>query len=168
MDCSPPGSLSIEFPRQQYWSELPFPPLADLLDPGIEPLSPVSPALAGRFFTIVPPRKPLVMIRSNIINKLKSHHWKRGKKARKKQNLCVCVCVHIWVFSRGFVFNPVGFYQSTFILHESYKVLHDMAPVLKELRFGFKIFVERLLLLACPFRTLSYEGNKIWTVVQKS
>ena len=166
MDCIPPGSLSIELPRQQYWSELPFPPLAGLLDPEIESMSLVSPELADRFFTIVPPGKPLVMIRSNIINKLKSHHWKRGEKARKKQNLCVCV--HIWVFSREFVFNPVGFYQSTFILHESYKVLHDMAPVLKELRFGFKIFVEGLLLLACPFRTLSYEGNKIWTGVQKN
>ena len=115
MDCSPPGSLSIEFPRQQYWSELPFPPLADLLDPGIEPLSLVSPALAGRFFTIVPPGKPLVMIRSNIINKLKSHHWKRGKKARKKQNLCVCVCIFeffledlfliLWVFTKALLYS---------------------------------------------------------------
>ena len=158
--------LSMGFPRQQYWSELPFPSPGDLPNPGIKAASPESLALAGRFSTIVPPGKPLVMIRSNIINKLKSHHWKRGEKARKKQNLCVCV--HIWVFSREFVFNPVGFYQSTFILHESYKVLHDMAPVLKELRFGFKIFVEGLLLLACPFRTLSYEGNKIWTGVQKN
>ena len=90
---------------------------------------------------------------------------KKGEKG-KKETKSVCVC--IWVFSREFVFNPEGFYQSTFILHESYKILHDMAPVLKELRFGFKIFVERMLLLPRPFRTLSYEGNKIWTVVQKS
>ena len=31
----------------------------DLLDPEIEPASFVSPAFAGRFFTTVPPRKPL-------------------------------------------------------------------------------------------------------------
>ena len=45
------ASLSMEFPRQEYWSGLPFPPPGDLLNPGIELESPVSPALAGRFFT---------------------------------------------------------------------------------------------------------------------
>ena len=39
------------FSRQEYWSGLPCPPLGDLLDPGIEPASFVSPALAGEFFT---------------------------------------------------------------------------------------------------------------------
>ena len=29
--------LSMGFPRQQYWNELPFPSLGDLPDPGIEP-----------------------------------------------------------------------------------------------------------------------------------
>ena len=33
------------FPRQEYWSELPFPSPGDLPDPGIEPVSPGSPAL---------------------------------------------------------------------------------------------------------------------------
>ena len=32
------------FFRQEYWSELPFPPLGDFPDPGTEP---VSPALQG-------------------------------------------------------------------------------------------------------------------------
>ena len=36
--------LSVEFSRQEYWSGLPF-LSADLPDPGIEPMSPVSPAL---------------------------------------------------------------------------------------------------------------------------
>ena len=40
--------LSVEFSRQEYWSQLPFPSLRDLSDPGIEPVSVVSPALAGR------------------------------------------------------------------------------------------------------------------------
>ena len=39
------------FPRQEYWSGLPFPSLGDLPNPGIKPVSPMSPALAGRFFT---------------------------------------------------------------------------------------------------------------------
>ena len=32
--------LSIGFPRQAHWSGLPFPSLADIPDPGIEPASP--------------------------------------------------------------------------------------------------------------------------------
>ena len=32
--------LSMGFPRQEYWSGLPFPPPEDLFDPGIEPASP--------------------------------------------------------------------------------------------------------------------------------
>ena len=38
-------SLSMGYPRQEYWNGLPFPPPGDLLDPGIELESPVSPAL---------------------------------------------------------------------------------------------------------------------------
>ena len=44
-------SLSYEFSRQEYWSGLPFPPPADLPDPGSESMSLTSPALAGKFFT---------------------------------------------------------------------------------------------------------------------
>ena len=43
-------SLNI-FSRQEYWRGLPFPSPGDLLDPGIEPVSLMSPELAGRFFT---------------------------------------------------------------------------------------------------------------------
>ena len=46
--------LSMGFPRQEYWSGLPFPSPGDLPDPGIDP---VSPALAGGFFTTEPPGK---------------------------------------------------------------------------------------------------------------
>ena len=50
---------SVEFSRQEnYWSGLPFPTPGDLPDPGTEPTSLVSPALAGRLFTIAPPGKP--------------------------------------------------------------------------------------------------------------
>ena len=42
--------LSMGFPRLEYWNGLPFPSPGDLPNPGIEPTSPVSPALAGGFF----------------------------------------------------------------------------------------------------------------------
>ena len=44
--------LSMNFLRQEYWSGLPCPPAGNLPNPGIEPVSPASPALAGRFFTM--------------------------------------------------------------------------------------------------------------------
>ena len=43
--------LSMGFNEQEYWSVLPFPPLGDLPDSGIEPSSPSSPALADKLFT---------------------------------------------------------------------------------------------------------------------
>ena len=42
--------LSMEFPRQECWRVLTFPPPGDLPYPGIELASLVSPALAGGFF----------------------------------------------------------------------------------------------------------------------
>ena len=49
---------SVEFPRQEYWSELPSPSPGDVSDPGIQP---VSPALAARFFTAEPLGLPRVI-----------------------------------------------------------------------------------------------------------
>ena len=46
--------LFMEFSRQEYWSGLPYPTPGDLPNQRIEP---ASPALAGRFFTAVPPGK---------------------------------------------------------------------------------------------------------------
>ena len=43
--------LSMGFSQQEYWSVMPFPPPGDLPDPGIEPASLTSPALAGGLFT---------------------------------------------------------------------------------------------------------------------
>ena len=43
------------FPRQEYWSGLPFPSLGNLPNPEIEP---ASLALLGEFFTSKPPGKP--------------------------------------------------------------------------------------------------------------
>ena len=50
--------LSMEFSRQEYQSGLPFPPPRDLPNPRIKPASLESPALAGGYFTAVPPGNP--------------------------------------------------------------------------------------------------------------
>ena len=51
--CQAP--LSTGFPRQEYWSGLPFPSPGDRHDPGIKPSSPTC-----RFFTTEPPGKPCI------------------------------------------------------------------------------------------------------------
>ena len=43
--------LSMGFSRQEWWSGLPWPSPGDLSDPGIEPVSLMTPALAGELFT---------------------------------------------------------------------------------------------------------------------
>ena len=53
------SSLSMGFPRQEYWSGLPSATQGDIPDPGIEPTSLASLALAGGFFTSGQPGKPL-------------------------------------------------------------------------------------------------------------
>jgi len=47
--CQTPLSMGLS--RHDYWSRLPSPTPGDLPDPGIKPMSPESPALAGRLFT---------------------------------------------------------------------------------------------------------------------
>ena len=55
------------FPRQEYWSGVPFPTPGDLPDPGTEP---AFPELAGGFFTTVPHRKLPKHEQSHLIFKI--------------------------------------------------------------------------------------------------
>ena len=68
--------LSMGFCRQAYWSGLLFPSPGDIPDPGMEPMSL---ALAGRFFTSKPPRKPILWLPFYIVLIISSSckpHWK--------------------------------------------------------------------------------------------
>ena len=58
MDCRPPGSSVHGVLQARILIWLPFPPPGDLPDPWIEPVSPVGPTVAGRFFTTELPGKP--------------------------------------------------------------------------------------------------------------
>ena len=67
--CQTP--LSMGFSRQEYWSGLPFLIHGDLPNPRIEPVSSVSPALAGKFFTTEPYGKPYIRtLRHHTITEL--------------------------------------------------------------------------------------------------
>ena len=58
MDCSPQIPLSVGFFRQECRSGLPLPPPEDLLNPGTEPKSPVSPALQADSLSAEPSGEP--------------------------------------------------------------------------------------------------------------
>ena len=58
--------LSMGFPRQEYWSGLPFPPPGDLPNPRMEPTSPVSPALQADSLPNEPSRKPQFLLTPKI------------------------------------------------------------------------------------------------------
>jgi len=58
--------MSMGFSRQEYCSGLPCPPLGNLPDPGIEPASHLSPALADGFFTTSTTREVHYMYRKAI------------------------------------------------------------------------------------------------------
>ena len=60
--------LSMGFPRQGYWSGLPFPPPGDLAYPGIKPMSPGSPALAGGFFQTETPGKLIITLQFSLVH----------------------------------------------------------------------------------------------------
>ena len=57
--------LLNRFPRQKYWGGLPFPSPGNLSTPGTEP---TSPTLAGDFFTIESPEKPLVQFSCSVVS----------------------------------------------------------------------------------------------------
>ena len=70
MDCSPPGSSVHGILQVRILEWVACPPPGDPSNPGIEPVSPVSSTLPGRFFATEPPGKPI-----NKAHKLESLHW---------------------------------------------------------------------------------------------
>ena len=62
MDVARQAPWSMGFPRQEYWSVLPFPPPGALPHPGIEPDSLRYPELEGRFYFTSATWKALVSV----------------------------------------------------------------------------------------------------------
>ena len=87
MDCSPQAPLSVGFPRQEYWSGLPFPSLGDLPSPEIEPMSPASPALTDGIFTTMSPESPI------LINELKKKTTFKASETNRIKGLFMIMAV---------------------------------------------------------------------------
>ena len=66
MDCSPPGSSVHGILQARILEWVAFPSPKEFPDSGTEPISPVSPALVGRFLTTEPPGDYPVSISCNI------------------------------------------------------------------------------------------------------
>ena len=88
--------LSMGFSRREYWSGLPCPPPEDLPDPGIEPDSLTSPALAGRFFTTSATWEASQELMHKIKALWRHIHWGKTRtdflKGAWRQGL---VCMHV-------------------------------------------------------------------------
>ena len=86
--------LPMGFPRQEYWSGLPYSFPGDLPDPWIKP---ASPALAGRLFITVPPGKTSLNFMVNYV-----HQGFAPVSVKTSEALPVTNCSelnsHIWVF----------------------------------------------------------------------
>ena len=79
MDCSPPGSSVHEIFQARILEWVAIPTLGDLPNPGIQPVFLACPALAGRFFTTVPPGVPHIST-SGIIAPYGLPWWLRQKR----------------------------------------------------------------------------------------
>ena len=87
--------LSLEFPRQEYWSGLPFPSPGDFPDPGIEP---VSPALADGFFYHWATRESNTwMCREKMLLLLAVGHWGVWKSFifKKQKMVSFPICIYL-------------------------------------------------------------------------
>ena len=103
--------LSMGFLRQEYWSGLPFPSPGGFPDPGIEPASLASPAVAGVFFTTVPPQVHLCHILDSLY---KWYHM-----------------IFVFVFLTSHSISSSGIHvaaNSYFILFNGWVILHMYVP----------------------------------------
>ena len=70
------ASESMGSLRQEYWNGLPCPPRGDLPTPGIEPMSPVSPALQADSLALAPPGQRRQWHPAPVLLPGKSHGWR--------------------------------------------------------------------------------------------
>ena len=93
MDWSSPGSSVHGIFQAVLLKWLPVPPPGDLPNPGIEPKSPVSSALAGVFFTTKPflsyfsVQQKLTIYMINLYNIINQLYFDKKTKLKKKNNL---------------------------------------------------------------------------------
>ena len=93
--------LSMGFPRQEYWSGLPFPSPGHLPDPRIKP---VSPALAGGFFITESPGKPCMCVHTHTHTHTHTH---RGILLSHKREWNPAIC-RTWIELEGIMLIEIS------------------------------------------------------------
>ena len=122
--CQAP--LSMGFSRQEYWSGLSCQPPGHLPDPGMEHVPPLSPILAGEFFTTWDKVYPCCC---KWQNSLLSHGWMIFH--------CVCVihCVYMCIYMCVFVCVCVCVCVFIFCIHLSTERHSDSSRILVSFLF---------------------------------
>ena len=77
-DSSVPWTVAYQDPRSKYWSKLPCLPPGDLPNPGVQQLSPASPALQADSIPTEPPGKPSFNPKLVSREAMREGHSKRG------------------------------------------------------------------------------------------
>ena len=102
MDCSLPGSPVLGTLQARILERVAFPSPGHLPNPGIEPMSPVSPALAGRFFTTEPPKEALrVYLCSNKLSLYFLNLFASSLNSFSMKNLKFTCNTRTWGLKRG-------------------------------------------------------------------
>ena len=118
VDCSPPP-LSMKFPRQEYWSRVPFPSPGDLSYPWIEPMSLVSLASADRFFTTSSTRENLRILLCAWADVFPAFEWSSNRKW-SFLNLKIQTTIHLFGGEYTVVYIGV---ETSYRTHENYITL---------------------------------------------
>ena len=177
--------LPMEFSRQEYWSGLPFLTAGNLPDPGIEPVSFESPALAGGFFiTCATSEAPCTQHREyslqlhlavlqmsspriahTILSLLSMLSQVEHSKHISRFVLFVFDC---YPHSKGLLYNVVILYGSFFLMMPSglNKIYNTFCIIIKALKtpmiFGKNLLLMLISHLSCsPITTYSHQDSNL-------
>ena len=141
------------FSRQEYWSGLPFPSPGDLPDPGIEPMSLMSPAWAGRFFTTSATWCTWVIL---ISHSSQGEEWLRG--GLKLQ--CCCLLGWLLNLSKSKMFHSKTLKKTTETSPRADMRVRRVYSLCTNIYWASIIFQTLFQLLVIPLQ--QRETNSLW------
>ena len=117
--------LSMRLSRQEYWTGLPFLSPGDHPDPGIEPASFTSPALAGLFFTTSATWETPLVYYNTIVNTI-------------CQKIYIYVYIHIYTYTIYTYMPPLLFLPIAFVF---FKSIFNLRIITLQYCAGFLLYI---------------------------